>query len=331
MKNTRIISLIQTSLVLGFLTVATISANAGLDISVHIGTPPPRMPAMRFHSAPEPTYVQYYSDAVLNVGSGYFSLDNALVYSYSRDYNLSPDEVVYILYLSQYSHRSPTVVIDIYQKYHNRGWSVMSRQLGLRSGYPQWMRNKNAPTVAVLYASSAYYDIPYTQVYGIYNRGYQPAEIVVAMNIASRSGQPVNGILIERNKGRQWEDITRDNKMTLSDIKAPNARGKSIKFGAPLTEATPRNQNRSVQAEKNQGKGKGNPHAIGQTGNPHQNGQKGDPHMGSVGQKNTPPMNMFNQQSDAKEQKQDQGKGKNNKNNGHDNGKNQKKNKDKNN
>lgn len=235
MKSKRINSLILASLTVGLLTVITVPVNA-LDFSIQIGSPPPRPPAPRFHAPPEPVYVRYYDDAVLNLGCSYFGLDYPVVYAYSRDYNLSPDEVVYILYLSHYSHRSPTFVINVYQRYHRRGWSVMSRQLGLRGNYPRWLRDRNAPTFAVLYATSAYYDVPYSRVRAIYTRGYQPAEIVVAINISSRSGQPVNGILVERNKGRQWEDITRDNKVSLEDIKAPRSRGNSVKFGAPLEE-----------------------------------------------------------------------------------------------
>jgi hypothetical protein len=325
MKSKRISSLILASLTVGLVTILTVMTNA-LELTIQVGTPPPRPPAPRFHAPPEPVYVTYYSDAVLNVGSGYFGLEYPVVYAYSRDYNLTPDEVVYILYLSHYSHRSPTFVINIYQDYHQQGWTVMSRELGLRSGYPQWIREKNGPTSAVLYATSSYYNVPYPRVREIYTRGYQPAEIVVAMNISSRSGRPVNRILTERNKGKQWEEITRENKMTLADIKAPRARGKSVKFGAPLVESTPgTRQKSSVLMDQNNGKGKANPHEVGQAGDPHKIGEKGDPHAGSVVKENKSRENLSGQESEDQGRKKDQGKKNINKDN--DNGKNRKKDK----
>ena len=317
MNNKRIKSLILASLAVGLTTILTLQASA-LDLTIHIGNPPPRPPAPRYYAPPEPVYVTYYSDAVLNVGSGYFRLESPVVYAYSRDYNLSPEEVVYILYLSHYSHHSPTFVINVYQDYHQSGWTVMSRELGLRSGYPQWMREKNAPTTAVLYATSSYYNVPYTRVRDIYARGYQPAEIVVAMNISSRSGRPVNGILVERNQGKPWEDITRENKMTLADIKAPRAKGKSVKFGAPLVESAPgAGQKSSLQSGTNKGKGRGNPHEVGQTGDPHKEGQKGDPHSDAVNKEKKTKKNISSQDSnDRGPQSDNKGNNKGNKSNG---------------
>ncbi len=235
MRKIRIKFVIILCLGLGLLATLLVPVKA-LDISIQFGTPPPRMPRTRFHAAPEPVYVDYYRDAVLNLGSGYFSLDYPVVYGYSRDYDLTPEEVLYILYLSHYSHHSPTYVIRIYREYHRRGWTVMSRHLTLDRNYPRWMRNQDAPSISVLYATSSYYDVPYTQVQRIYTRGYRPAEIVVAINVANRSGKPVSGILSERNRGRKWEDITKEHKMSLGDIKAPARKGRSVKFGAPLVE-----------------------------------------------------------------------------------------------
>src|SRR4030042_6344923 len=102
MKKMQFGSMILISLTLGLLTVFIIPANA-LEISIHIGSPPPPPPPPLRHTAPpEPIYVKFHSDVVLHLSSVYFSLDYPVVYAYYRDYGLTPDEVVYVLYLSHY-------------------------------------------------------------------------------------------------------------------------------------------------------------------------------------------------------------------------------------
>lgn len=236
MKSKRINRLILASLTVGLVTTFVVTASA-LDFSVQFGTPPPPPPPPMQRVAPPPqVYAEFYSNSVINLGCAYFSLDYATVYAYSRDYNLTPDQVVYILYLSQYSHRSPPFVIHVYKKYHNRGWSVMAKHLGLSSGYPQWLIDADASSVAVLYCTSAYYDVPYVQIQGMYTQGYRPDEIVIAVNVSSQSGQPVSGILGARNNGTSWENIATQNKTTMDAMKAPHAQGQSVKFTAPLEE-----------------------------------------------------------------------------------------------
>lgn len=173
MKKMRFGSMILISLTLGLLTVFTVSANA-LQISIHFGPPPPPPPPpLRYTAPPEPVYVEFHSDVVLHLSSAYFSLDYPVVYAYQRDYGLTPDEVVYVLYLSHYTRRSPVYVINIYRSRHD--WSIVTRELRLPPDAPRWMREKNAPSIAVLHATSAYYGVPYTRIQEIHQKGYRPA------------------------------------------------------------------------------------------------------------------------------------------------------------
>lgn len=250
--------MILIGLTLGLLTVFIVSANA-LEFSIQIGPPPPPPPpppSLRPGVPPVAVYDEFYSDVILNLGSVYFGLDYPVVYGYYHDYGLTPDEVVYVLYLSHYCHRPPIFVIDVYKRYHRRGWSIMARELRLPPGVPNWMRDRNAPSVAVLHATSAYYGVPYIRIQEIHQKGYKPAEIITSVNISSRSGRPVGDILGERSRGKKWEDIARENRTSFDNIKSPRERGKSVKFGAPLTEqGTPP---RGFEKNNKEFKGEGN-------------------------------------------------------------------------
>ena len=129
--------LIFLGLILGLLTVFVVPVNA-LEFSIHFGPPPPPPPPPppMLNAPPPPVYDEFYSDVTLNLGSAYFGLDYPVVYGYYQDYGLTPDEVVYILYLSHYCHRPPVFVIDVYKREHRRGWSVMARKLGYRPTHP---------------------------------------------------------------------------------------------------------------------------------------------------------------------------------------------------
>jgi hypothetical protein len=254
MKKMQFSTIILISLTLGLLTIFIVPANA-LQISIQFGPlPPPPPPPLRYTAPPEPVYVEFHSDVVLNLGSVYFGLDYPVVYGYYRDYKLTPDEVMYILYLSHYSHRPPIYIINIYRE--RRDWGIVISDLRLPPSAPRWIRDRNAYMLAPLYATSAYYGVPYARVYEIHQRGYRPAEIVAAVNISSRSGRPVGDILIERNKGKGWEDIAKENKTSLNDIKAPRGQGKSVRFGAPLTEDA--TKTRGFEKNNKEFKGEGN-------------------------------------------------------------------------
>src|SRR5690348_10251194 len=134
-----------------------------LDISIQFGPPPPPPPP----PPPQPVYVDFYVDTELNLCSAYFGVEYPVVYAYYRDYGLTPDEVVYVFYLSHYCHRPPAYVVNIYKRHHGHGWGVMARELGLPPGAPSWMKDRNAPNLAVLHATSAYYGVPYSRVYAI--------------------------------------------------------------------------------------------------------------------------------------------------------------------
>ncbi len=132
----------------------------------------------------------------------------------------------------------------------------MARELRLPPDVPPWFRYNNAPSLAVLHATSSYYGVPYSQIREINRKGYRPGEIVTSINIASRSGRPVGTILGERSKGKRWEDIARDNRTSFDIIKAPRERGKSVRFNAPLNE--PGMKVRGFEKNDKEFKGKGN-------------------------------------------------------------------------
>jgi hypothetical protein len=233
MKKIQFSTVILISLTLGLLMVFIVPANA-VQISIQFGTlPPPPPPLLRYSAPPEPVYVEFDSNVVLELGSVYFSLDYPVVYGYYRDYGLTPDELMYILYLSHYCHRPPLYIINMYRDRHD--WGYVIGHIGLPRSAPRWLRNRNAYLLAPIYATSAYYRVPYAQVYQIHQRGYRSSEIVAAVNVSGRSGRPVGDILVDRNKGKRWEDIAKENKTSFDDIKLPRGQGKSVKFGAPLT------------------------------------------------------------------------------------------------
>jgi hypothetical protein len=254
MKKIQFSTMMLIGLTLGLLMVFIVPANA-LRISLHFGPPPPPPPPpLRYTAPPEPVYVEFHSNVVLQLGSTYFGLDYPVVYGYYRDYGLTPDEVMYILYLSHYSHRPPIYIINIYRE--RRDWGIVIGHLRLPRSAPRWLRARDAYSLAPLYATSAYYGVPYARIYAIHQRGYRPAEIVAAVNVSSRSGRPVGDILGERNKGRGWEDIARENKVSINDIKSPREKGRSVRFGAPLNEDA--TKTRGFEKNDKEFKGEGN-------------------------------------------------------------------------
>ncbi len=186
MKKTWLVSPALRSLTLLLFVGMAIPVFA-LDFTIHFGAPPPPPPPPPpAVVVAEPVYVDFYADTELHLCSVYFGIEYPVVYAYYRDYGLTPDEVVYVFYLSHYCHRPPVYVIDIYKRHRGHGWGVMAKELGLPPGAPSWMKDRNAPNVAVLHATSAYYGIPYNRVYEIHQRGYKPGEIVAAVNVSSK-------------------------------------------------------------------------------------------------------------------------------------------------
>lgn len=227
------------SLVLVLLLGLLVPASAAL-FSIQIGAPPPRfvVPAPPPPGGPvvavSPVYVDFYAESELHVCGAYFGIDYPVLYSYYHDYGLTPEQVVYVIYVANYCHYPVPYVIGVYKQYYPQGWAVFAAQLGILPGYPIWFRYSQAPTYAVLYVTAGYYGIPYAQLRAMNKNGYPPGEIVAAVNTASKTHTSVNKVLTQRSKGTKWEDIAAQHKTTIEDMKSPPANGKSMKFKGQL-------------------------------------------------------------------------------------------------
>lgn len=232
----------RRSLVLVLSLGLLVPASAAL-FSIQIGPPPPRfvVPAPPPPpGAPPPgpvgvaVYGDFYTNVELHVCGSYFGIDYPVLSAYCQDYGLSPEQVVYIIYVANYCHYPVPYVIEVYKEYYPRGWAVFSAQLGIAPGYPIWFRYSQAPTYAVLYVTSGYYGISFAQLRAIQQRGYPVGEIVAGVNIASKTHTSLNKVLTQRSKGTKWEDIAAQHKTTMDEMKSPPSNGKTVKFKGQL-------------------------------------------------------------------------------------------------